>query len=101
MNNDKSISKTLSHINTKICDLESRATRATRKYLEEIGITKRCVNNYTVNRAHGGEWILDSEDGRIELSSHNIMVGDDLTIEEIRYHTRYLSDEEKMKLGLL
>ena len=101
MGNDKSITETLSHIGTKISDLEDRATRATRKYLEEIGIPIECVANYSVNRAHGGEWILDSEDSEIELSSHNIMVGNSLTIEEIRYHTRYLSDEEKMKLGLL
>lgn len=98
---NKSISLYLSDVASSIEHLESNACKKVRKFLVSLGLKPEFAEMYTVNQAHGGEWILDTLDQSYELAACDILVGDDLDLDYIRSRARYiLTDEQLAEIGL-
>lgn len=98
---NKSISLYLDGVNSSIEHLESNACKEVRKFLVNLGLKREFADMYTVNRAGGGEWILDTEDNSYDLASVDIIVDDKLTLDDIRMLARHiLTDEQLAEIGL-
>lgn len=98
---NKSISLYLNGVTTSIEHLKSNACKEVRKFLVSIGLKPKFAEMYTVNEAHGGEWILDTIDQSYELATCDILVGDELTLDYIRTRARYiLTNEQLVEIGL-